>query len=494
MNYESLLDKREATQLRLLKELMLSNGKGTVSLMAKKLNVSKVSLESYIEDLHEVLLTYNGDIKLIETGSELRLEMTNTFSMTQVETDFYLSGIKYQILHYLFHHKEFSPVFLSNELLISESTLFRKIKELNQVLKEFEISIWQGKLVGEESQIRYFYFQFFWYLTESKKKKLTTNEMTYLGIIEKALGLNLSFESQKKVSLWMSITKKRVTVANPVYKELAKRCQPYEKDELYLQVRETTLRMIGHYAIEIEEEEAMLQFVFLISMGILSEKDFDEYALVRSRFTPTALLDTVILESLLMYYKPLIMPRKLEKHLYFLLAQIHPRLYFFKGDIEVYNQDNIWNIEAYLSGHSMRVVTSHLLSIAQKQLNLVNDTANSLLPVTEIKYLSVVVILDSVMNRDVVVGVSLEMDSLFKEATTNMLMVQLSSINGVICEPYQLGKRYDLILTNNQLAKWDTEYYVFSELGTKYDFKKIKETIRSIYTKKNNPKLNNSLL
>jgi hypothetical protein len=229
-------------------------------------------------------------------------------------------------------------------------------------------------------------------------------------------------------------------------------------------------------------------------MGILSEIDFDEYALVRSRFTPTALLDTVILESLLMYYKPLIMPRKLEKHLYFLLAQIHPRLYFFKGDIEVYNQANIWNIEEYLSGHSMRVITSHLLNIAQKQLNLVDDTENSLLAITEIKYLSVVVILDSVMNRDVTVGISLEMDSLFKEATTNMLMVQLSSINGVICEPYQLDKTYDLILTNNQLAKWDTEYYVFSELGTKYDFKKIKETIRNIYTKKNNPKLNNSLL
>ena len=84
-----------------------------------------------------------------------------------------------------------SPVFLSNELLISESTLFRKIKELNQVLKEFEISIWQGKLVGEESQIRYFYFQFYWYLTESKKDKLTNSETTYLGMIEKALGLNL---------------------------------------------------------------------------------------------------------------------------------------------------------------------------------------------------------------------------------------------------------------------------------------------------------------
>lgn len=493
MNYESLLDKRESTQLKLLKELMLSNGRGTVPLIAKKLNVSKVSLENYIEDLQDVLESYHGEIKLRTDGANLRLSMTNTFSMAQVEQDLYLNGIKYKILNYLFHQREFSPVFLSNELLISESTLFRKIKELNLVLKEFEISIWQGKLVGEESQIRYFYFQFYWYLTESKKDKLTHSEKTYLGMIEKALGLKLSFESQKKVSLWMAITKKRVAVSNQVYQQLAEKCRAYEKDELYLKVRETTLRLIGHYAIEIDEEEAMLQFAFLISMGILSETDFNEYALVRSRFTQTALLDTVILESLLMYYKPLIMPRKLEKHLYFLLAQIHPRLHFFKGDIEVYNEENIWNIEKYLSGHSMRVVTAHLLSITKKQLDLQEEN-NSLLNITEIKYLSVVVILDSVMNRDVTVGISLEMDGLFKEATTNMLMVQLSSINGVICEAYEPNKNYDLILTNNQLANWDTEYYVFSELGTKYDFKKIKETIRQIYTKKNNPKLNNSLL
>ncbi|MBP2966833.1 hypothetical protein J8385_19870, partial [Acinetobacter baumannii] len=130
----------------------------------------------------------------------------------------------------------------------------------------------------------------------------------------------------------------------------------------------------------------------------------------------------------------------------------------------------------------MRIITNHLLKITRKQLDLKEDVTNSLLAITEIKYLSVVVILDSIMNRDVTVGIYLDMDSLFKEATTNMLMVQLSSINGVICEPYQSDRKYDLILTNNQLAKWDVECYVFSELGTKYDFKKIKETIREIYT------------
>ena len=494
MNYESLLDKKEITQLRLLKLLMLDNGQDTIQSMVQKLGVSKSSLENYIADLHEVLLDYHGKIELIEDGAVLRLEMANDFSMSEVETDFYLSSTKYKIVNYLFHHREFSPVYLSNELLISESTLFRKIKELNQSLSEFEISIWQGKLIGEESQIRYFYFQFYWYLTESRKENLDKSEISYLKMIEKALEIDFSFDSQKKIILWFRITKKRLAVSNQDYSELIKKCAPYERDPLYKKIREITLRMIGHYAIEVEEEEAMIHFSFLISMSILSEEDFYEYSLNRSRFTPTALLDTVVLESLLMYYKPLIVPRKLEKHIYFLLAQIHPRLYFFTGDIEIYHRENIWNIESYLSGHSMRTLTNHLLKIATKQLKIKPNDDNSLLPIPEIKYLSIVVIMDSLLSRDVTVGVSLEMDNLFKEATVNMLMVQLSSINGVLCEPYKKGTNYDLILTNQSQMDWKSEVYVFSELGTNYDFQKIKQTIRKIYQEKNNPKLNRSLL
>lgn len=494
MKYDNLLEKKEATQLNLLKHLMLSSGKGSLSTLAKELGVSKSSLESYVEDLQITLEEYDGEITLTFEGNSLDLSMTNSFSMTQVETDFYLASIKYNILHYIFQHGDFSPVFLSNELKLSESTLFRKIKEINQVLEEFDISIWQGKLIGEESQIRYFYFQFFWYLTESRKEEIKTSEQGYIAMIEKALELNLSEESQKKVSLWLRITKKRVAMANQDFGQLNQKAILYERDPLYLKIREITFRLFGNYAFEVADEESLLQFVFLIAMGILSEEDFDDYALVRSRFTPTALLDTVILESLLMYYKPLVMPRKLEKHIYFLLAQIHPKIYFFKGDIEVYDLDNIWSMEAYLSGHSMRVLTTHLTKIAKKQLKLSEETHHQLLIMTEIKYLSIMAILDNVMKRDVTVGIALEMDPLFKEATSNMWMLQLSSMNGVVCEVYEPGKTYDLILTNKYQGKWDSDYYVFSELGTTYDLKRIRKNIRRIYASKNNPKLNRSLL
>lgn len=493
MIYENLLEKREATQVKLLKKLMLSDGKGNLPRIAQELNVSKVSLTNYIEDLIDNLSKYNKQIELKTDGNVIELEMDISFSLAQVENDIYLESIKYKIIDYLFHHIEFNTVFLAAELMISESTVFRKIKELNQTLKEFEISIWQGKMIGEEHQIRYFYFQFYWHL-KSNKSNVGENRGKYIEMVEKALDLNLSDESQIKVNLWLSITKKRLALQRLKYDGLSRKNQLFYKDPLYLKIKEMTIRLLGNYAVEIEEEECMLQFAFLLSMSILSPDDFYEYSLVRSRFSPTALLDTVVLESLLMYYKPLVFPRKLEKHIYYLLSQIHPRIYFFKGNVEIYDQNNIWQVEESMSAHSIRKITSHLLSLAKKQLKIEVTNEDSLFSTTEIKYLSIIVIIDSWLRRDVTVGISLEMEVLFKEAITKMLMTQLSSMNSVICEPYDSQKKYDLIITNKNLHKWDSPVYVFSELGANYDFQKIKQAIRNIYKEKNSSKLNKSLL
>lgn len=56
---------------------------------------------------------------------------------------------------------------------ISLATLSRRVKELNDSLKEFHLKIKSGRLTGPENQIRYFYFQLFWFgrpYLENKKE------------------------------------------------------------------------------------------------------------------------------------------------------------------------------------------------------------------------------------------------------------------------------------------------------------------------------------
>lgn len=63
-------------------------------------------------------------------------------------------------------------------------------------------------------------------------------------------------------------------------------------------------RSFSFYAVELKEEEIMLHFVFLTGMSVLSQKDFHAYSLQRSKMTPTAWCDSIILETILRIYGP----------------------------------------------------------------------------------------------------------------------------------------------------------------------------------------------
>lgn len=54
---------------------------------------------------------------------------------------FVKESLKFQLLDYLYRNKEFSIVQLTTKFMISESSLFRKIKELNQLLAVFDLQI-----------------------------------------------------------------------------------------------------------------------------------------------------------------------------------------------------------------------------------------------------------------------------------------------------------------------------------------------------------------
>lgn len=68
------------------------------------------------------------------------------------------------------------------ELNISSATLSRRVKELNDSLNEFHLKIKSGRLTGPESQIRYFYFQLFWFgrpYLENKKNTVIYQETLF---------------------------------------------------------------------------------------------------------------------------------------------------------------------------------------------------------------------------------------------------------------------------------------------------------------------------
>ena len=247
------------------------------------------------------LKVYQGDCRVELDGNGVELFLDNHFSIVTVYIGYVKRSLKYQLINYIFKYQEFTVVKIISDLSISESTLFRKIKELNSLLKEF------GHIYGEELQIRYFYFQVYWFLTtyEEFQEAMETNQnQNLINGFEKELEIKISDFSRMRVSLWFSISKKRTNIPKKIYKNMLEKIQPYKNDHLYKQVRKLILLYSSRYSIEVEEEESMIHFIFLTTQSVLSEKDFINYDLVRSRRTPTALMDTFLRETVLLYYLP----------------------------------------------------------------------------------------------------------------------------------------------------------------------------------------------
>ena len=307
MKIEDFLEKKESFQVQIIKALILASGQLSYQSLRSHLGISKGSLESYLGEIVDYLETYGEDCYLTNDGQKVELFLSGDFPIFNVYRDYVTRSLKYQLLDYVFQHREFTVVKITSDLAISESSLFRKIKEVNDLLKEFNLQIKNGSLQGEELQIRYFYFQLYWSLTPYRSFQanlLSDQNLRLINGVEKELEIKINEFSRIRLSLWLTISKKRATLTDKKYQGIKGKMKDYQKDSLYLKVRRLVLLYFSRYSIEVGEEESMLHYVFLTSMSILSEKDFSTYDLFRSKRTPTAVVDTLLRETVLLHYRP----------------------------------------------------------------------------------------------------------------------------------------------------------------------------------------------
>ncbi len=151
MKVEHFLEKNEVREITIFKKLVLNNGILSYIDMLDHLSISKASLENDLDSITSRVADFDTQIKISYDGQAIELEMSDEMSLQHIYR-FYLSqSIKMEIINFLFKHHEFSITKLTQKLAISESSLFRKIKELNSHLKEFGLKIRNGQLQGEEN-------------------------------------------------------------------------------------------------------------------------------------------------------------------------------------------------------------------------------------------------------------------------------------------------------------------------------------------------------
>ncbi|MFS1663100.1 helix-turn-helix domain-containing protein [Streptococcus sp. zg-JUN1979] len=268
MRIEDLFAKKE--RLLALALLYLRQSKNPVSLktLSQGLKVSKATLVRYLSSFREDIEAYQLGISLELSEDEVRYDREMQLSEKALLAYFCQSSIKYQILVTLFEEGRFSIQQLSQSFFVSEATLNRHLAQLNRLLSDFEISIRQGQLRGDELQIRYFYYCLFGQLKELddlKGEQPFKSCFLLLPIFERFYETSLSSYQLTQLVLWLGISQKRWRAVEVDFSALERKMSFYSQHRLYQKLRGLLVTFSQQQSLRLREGDSLAMFAFLVS-------------------------------------------------------------------------------------------------------------------------------------------------------------------------------------------------------------------------------------
>ena len=486
MKIEQLLEKKEQLQVLILRDMVLHGGTVGTNQLREQVNLSKTSFDQYIAEIPMIGMMMGKKVAIKRNEFQVTLELAEDVSLEKIILFLVQQSLKFNLLVYLLEHHQASIVRLATAFNISESSVFRKIKELNQLLQEFSLQIKNGQLYGEELQVRYFYYVLFQFISESQRPlflQQTPDKAPLILGLERALETTFSQESASKIACWLGITRKRLLSEKTTFATLKEKKILYQKDRLYQALDPVISLYLSRTAAEISGYEPLMFYSFFVSFAVLSEEHFYQYDLTRSKKLPTAVLDTYIRETMLWHYRPRKLKIKEEKAVGYQLAQIDNEFYFFRGVMMIYEPEHLLQQQKKMLGRSLSQLLERLKETTLTQLPA-KQGEEAALSYLMIQYANILMMIDFYIAKSVTIGIDIETLPIYRVAFQQFLLKELKGISGIEIENRRPGKKYDLVITFNQEDPHQNYYYL-SEFASSYDIARLKQKIEEEKKAKN---------
>lgn len=486
MKIEQLLEKKEQLQVLILRDMVLHGGTVGTNQLREQVNLSKTSFDQYIAEIPMIGRMMGKKVAIKRNEFQVTLELAEDVSLEKIILFLVQQSLKFNLLVYLLEHHQASIVRLATAFNISESSVFRKIKELNQLLQEFSLQIKNGQLYGEELQVRYFYYVLFQFISESQRPlflQQTPDKAPLILGLERALETTFSQESASKIACWLGITRKRLLSEKTTFATLKEKKILYQKDRLYQALDPVISLYLSRTAAEISGYEPLMFYSFFVSFAVLSEEHFYQYDLTRSKKLPTAVLDTYIRETMLWHYRPRKLKIKEEKAVGYQLAQIDNEFYFFRGVMMIYEPEHLLQQQKKMLGRSLSQLLERLKETTLTQLPA-KQGEEAALSYLMIQYANILMMIDFYIAKSVTIGIDVETLPIYRVAFQQFLLRELKGISGIEIENRRPGKKYDLVITFNQEDPHQNYYYL-SEFASSYDIARLKQKIEEEKKAKN---------
>lgn len=477
MHLEDLFEKREKSQLVLIGTLMEQTSEANLKDILSKTGLSRTTLIKYIDDLNDLAQESGFELAIFLNSDRLDLRLGAQVTKEELIQLLLPFSLKIQILHYLYAKEEFTVQKLSQELLISEATLHRQLAALNTLLEEFGVSIKNGRLRGEEHQIRYFYYQLYWLTIPKKEMAERFAFPQYQPMIEatkQVWSIEMPTTNEFKLALWFSITKKRIGLKKKYFKGLKQQMRVYQTHRFFQQVRQQMLRYLSRYALEVEEEEAMCQFIFITTMSILSPYVMERKLGYGGPVSEATTKGLRVIRSIV----PL--EENLSEQGMYTLNQILGQLYFFKGALI----DHAYRLDQDLAVIGGSMALDHE-DLAQAMIDEVvvevygfhPKQYGDLLVKARWRIMEVLSYVIYQAPRQLVIGVDLSGSQTKRLPVLSVLRQQLEVSRLVILEPWNSNDDYDFVISNVYNETYRMPTYYLKGAPNAYDIQQLEETI-----------------
>ncbi|STP28224.1 Mga helix-turn-helix domain [Enterococcus durans] len=496
MDIFDFLENNEKKQIQLIK-LLLEKGKLGCSMnqLRSSLNMSPKSLNTLCEKTEKLLQEYDANAKIVvkEFYSNKRIILLPSISL-----DFskiyrrYLKESKYfQILILLLEHGKCKIGELTEELYMSEASLFRHLKNLNLLLKEFSVQIKNGTIVGSETQIRYLHYNLIINAYSYDELQSYANLYpikTFMALFDGKQNLRISAIGKIRLSIWLEISLNRFLFGERSEILFDRSEIKRLKDNLlYHELKNWIFGVLSQYAVQFDEFEVYNIYIFMCSMEIVDLENEDLTA-VNTYLSLTVKeineANAIFIQHIGRYYPRVekSISNKNYIRIKYVITQLHQKICYFYGAFYLFSGDSITRITNDDIYTRIRRLSIEQVVATLKCLNI--DVTESQREIMSRKYFDLIVqIHDDNINK-LQIGVRLFEDWSIVSGIISRMRAMLEQQYNMKLEYAYENKKYDLILTNSYLSLKRmnyNKYYILPNMDTTYDLENIKALLDEIY-------------
>lgn len=494
---DSLLDRNEKTQYQIFQQFALQHVPLNIQDLLKQVEGSKQYLTSQLEALKYKTARHPELVWTKQALGEV-LEIDPAFNVTNFYFEFLAGSLNYQLLLELYQKDQLDPPTVMTQFYLSESSYYRRIKELNQVLAEFNLKIKRGRLQGNESQIRYFFIQLFFGATPFKQlvaENIDPDIKNLLQIIQTRLKTRFKPFEYQRFFLILRVTKRRLASGQRGATQNLQALVPaLIKEKSYQAIREIFFRYVSRYSFAWDETEIVLLYLFVHSFAIIpynsdffaaTYESFEQQRLLADPKAPINQLNQMTLA----FFDRFLVSKNFSEHdqqiKKYSILQLNLYLLYFEGAYVYFDRTNMFELESLVPGQNIKRESIALVAACYELLGKPFDRHGSKEATLFMRLSVLLTYFLRKYRQKVYIGVDHHSDELMRETLLLYLQDTLQS-EGIYVEEAKSGKVYDLLLTNTDIVIPTIaadELFVLTDIASDKEISQIKQLIQERFVK-----------